>query len=118
MTPTTRNPRRIATRLGLVGGGLLLAATGTVAAHGYGGGMMGGGMMGGSWGGTAGGGLLGGGMLLWPLLLLALVLFVGFGLARGGRGDRALDELRARYARGDLSTEEFDSRRDTLERTA
>ena len=118
MTTTTRNPRRIATRLGLVGAGLLLAATGTAAALGYGGGTMGGGMMGGTWGSTADGGLLGGGRLLWPLLLLALVLFVAFGLARGGRGDRALDELLARYARGDLSTEEFDSRRDALERTA
>lgn len=33
---------------------------------------------------------------------------------REGQSARALDELRAAYARGDLSTEEYETRRETL----
>ena len=121
MRPTTDPLRRTATRLGLVGVPLLALATGPAAAHGsggYGGGMMGGGMMGGTWGPAGGAGMLGG-WLVWPLLLVGLVLLLVYGLAgREDRGDGARAELRARYARGDLSDEEYVSRRETLDRTA
>lgn len=63
----------------------------------------------------------------WPWLLMGLVpivVFLGVGyllyaaVARGGRDeeDRALEELRLAYARGDLSSEEFEERRQRLER--
>lgn len=98
-----------------IGIGLLLAVPGTALAQPHGGGTMGG-----SWG------LFGG--WLWPLLLVGLVALLIYGLFgavgsgdggranRGGRTDRALEELRERYARGELSREEFDERRRTLER--
>ncbi|RKD89012.1 putative membrane protein [Halopiger aswanensis] len=75
----------------------------------------------GSWGG------FGSWMSLWPVLLLGLlallVVWVGSRrldarAARAGRSDRddrALEELRERYARGDLSEEEFERRRRTLQ---
>jgi putative membrane protein len=68
-------------------------------------------------GGLGGFGMLGGGMLLWPLLLIGLVLLLVYGADRGNRTDNAdspLEELRVRYARGDLSDEEFEARRATL----
>lgn len=102
-------------KLAVVGIPLLVGASGTVAAHGGGG--IGGGMMGGGWGGMGGLGglgLFGGGMFLWPLLLIGLVLAVVYGVGNRGRTDqpdRVLTELRERYARGDLSDEEFEARK-------
>jgi putative membrane protein len=97
---------------------LLIAATGTAAAHGGGG--YGGGMMGGGWGGMGGlggFGMLGGGMFLWPLVLVGIILLVAYSGNREEQTDgtdRALSELRERYARGELSDEEFESRRASL----
>ena len=77
------------------------------------------GMMGG-WGG-AGGARPGGWGLGATLLWFAAVLGVGYLVYRGavrayGGRDRALEELRLAYARGELSDEEFDRRRERLER--
>jgi putative membrane protein len=97
---------------------LLVAATGIAAAHGgggYGGGMMGGG---GGWG------FFGGGMGLWGLLwmgvLLAVPLYLGYSLLNrsSGRNDsQPLSVLRERYARGELTDEEFEQRREQLEQS-
>ena len=81
---------------------LLVAATGTVAAHGGGGygggGMMGGGVTGGGMGGVFGGtmGLLG---ILWMALLVAIPLYLGYVLLRRESRDEdagAIDVLRER----------------------
>lgn len=106
-----------------VGVSLLAVATGTAAAHGgdtTGVGMMGGG----SWG------LVGGTMgvigLLWMGLLLAVPLYLVYAVlgghgarerAPGGDVELSLSALRERYARGELSDDEFERRRDRLERT-
>jgi putative membrane protein len=83
-------------------------------------GMMGGPMMGGGmWGGSASGwwllvGLLG--RVLTLLVLVGVGYFVYRALtASGDGGDEALEELRLAYARGDLSDEEYERRRETLE---
>ncbi|WP_246286394.1 SHOCT domain-containing protein [Natronomonas gomsonensis] len=96
---------------------LLVAATGTAVAHG-GGGYDGGMMGGGGWG------LFGGGMGLWGLLwmglLIAVPLYLGYALLNrgsGGNEEQSLSVLRERYARGELSDDEFDRRRKQLERT-
>ena len=118
MTKPTTHLGRTARRLALLAVSLLVAATGTAAAHGsgsYGGGMMGGGW--GGMGGLGGFGMLGGGMFLWPLLLIGLILLLVYGTNREGQSsgpDTALDELRERYARGELSDEEFENRRFSL----
>ncbi|WP_254864345.1 SHOCT domain-containing protein [Halovivax gelatinilyticus] len=60
----------------------------------------------------------------WPLfswlVLIALVVGVGYLLIsafrRGESTDAALEELRIAYARGDLSDEEFERRRERLRR--
>ncbi|WP_435362939.1 SHOCT domain-containing protein [Haloarchaeobius sp. DYHT-AS-18] len=58
--------------------------------------------------------------LLGRLLVLAVVIGGGYLLVKslgGGQpSDSALDELRRAYARGDLTDEEFDRRRERLER--
>ncbi|WP_411965920.1 SHOCT domain-containing protein [Haloferax sp. YSMS24] len=75
---------------------------------------MSGGMMGGGFG------MLGGGMFLWPLLLVGLGLLVYYAVSDGEQStssDEALDTLRERYARGELSDEEFEERKRTLERS-
>lgn len=89
-------------------------------------GMMGfGGMMGGTWGGHMWGDggaagwfpLLGVAMQL--LFLLALVAggyFLYRALGGGDGDDPAIEELRSAYARGDLTEEEYENRRETLER--
>ena len=71
------------------------------------------------WNGTAGS--------LWPLLVIGLVclaIIVGIiyffyrviaGLQRD-RSDAALDALRQAYARGELTSEEFEQRRERLQR--
>ena len=113
MTKPTTHLGRTARRLALLAVSLLVAATGTAAAHGSG--SYGGGMMGGGWGGM--GGLGGGGMFLWPLLLIGLILLFVYGTNREGQSsgpDTALTELRERYARGELSDEEFENRRASL----
>nr|WP_245809964.1 SHOCT domain-containing protein [Halorubrum vacuolatum] len=62
---------------------------------------------------------------MWALLSivpLLLILGVGYLLYRGVRGsetnrpDPALEALRAAYARGDLTDEEFETRRERLTR--
>jgi putative membrane protein len=77
----------------------------------------GGGMMGGGWGDMGGLGLFGGGMFLWPFLLVGLVLLLVYRTNREeqtSKTDTALAELRERYARGELSDEEFETRRSSL----
>ena len=115
MTRFTTHFGRTARRLATLAIPLLVATTGTAAAHGgrsYGGGTMGG-----------GGGLFGGAMGLWGLLwmglLIAIPLYLVVALARrdGDRSDeRPLWVLRERYARGELSDDEFERRRERLER--
>jgi putative membrane protein len=89
---------------------------------GLGGGMMGGGMRGGHmWtdGGVSGWWLFVG--LVGRVLTLLVVVGMGYLLYRaltesGDGADEAMDELRLAYARGDLSDEEYERRRETLER--
>ncbi|MFB6114092.1 MAG: SHOCT domain-containing protein [Halodesulfurarchaeum sp.] len=83
-------------------------------------GMMGySGMMGGY--GTTGGWFpIFGGLV--PLLFLVVLVGGGYLLLRGGTEtdsaeDPAMEELRLAYARGDLSDEEFENRRETLKRS-
>lgn len=86
-------------------------------------GMMGGPMMGGGgmWGGSQTGsgwwllaGLLG--RVLTLLVLVGVGYFVYRALTESDDGtDEALEELRLAYARGDLSDEEYERRRKTLE---
>ena len=96
----------------LAGVMLLFTATGSVAAqqrtNGYGG------MMNEGWG------MFGGWGFLWLLLLAGLIVLVvsavnGSDQSQGGeQPDRALAELRERYARGEINEEEFEERRRTL----
>lgn len=106
-------------------GSLVLAAVVLlvlVPVFGMGVGMMGGGHM---WGGGMWG--TGGDVPGWLLLagvvmqLLVLVVLVGgavllYRALAGDGGDEALDELRLAYARGDLTEEEYEQRRNRLER--
>ncbi|GAD51810.1 hypothetical protein MBEHAL_0570 [Halarchaeum acidiphilum MH1-52-1] len=89
------------------------------------GGMHGGGMYG-STGGMHGGGMYGpmggayGGSVLLrlavPLVVLLALCYGGYRLLRAGDGeDAALRELREAYARGDLTTEEYEERRERLD---
>ena len=92
---------------------LLIGATGSAVAHQ--GGSVGGGMMDNGWG------MFGGWGFLWLLLLvgvIALLVPVVSGTERSGNGgqpDRADDELRKQYARGELSDGEFEKRRRKLQ---
>lgn len=61
----------------------------------------------------------------WAVMLVPLLVLLGLGyvlyrtLAAGDPGgDAALEELRLAYARGDISDEEFETRRERLERDA
>ena len=81
------------------------------------------GMMGWWWGGGMAGGLSPlwgiGMMLVWLVILVGIGYLLYRGLV-GGVGsslttDRALEELRVAYARGDLSDEEFEERKDALD---
>ena len=76
----------------------------------WGGGMMGYGMYGG------GSGLWGLGMGLVWLIVLVGVGYLVYRWFAGGRlaADPALEELRLAYARGEISDEEFEERRDRL----
>lgn len=115
MIQLTTQLGRTARRLTILAIPLLVAATGTATAHS---GSYGGGMMGGGWG------LFGGTMGLWGLLwmglLLALPLYLVYAIVRrrdNGTDDRPLSVLRERYARGELSDEEFETRRHVLDRS-
>ncbi|GAA0509646.1 SHOCT domain-containing protein [Halorubrum aquaticum] len=116
MTYDTNALERTTRRIVMLGVPLLVTATGTAAAHGGGG--YGGGMMGGGWG------LFGGGMGLWGLLWMGLLIAVPFFLARSlldrasrEEETRAPSVLRERYARGEITDEEFEHRRERLERS-
>ena len=76
------------------------------------------------WGGMGGGGYGGGWSLLgllhmglwWILLILGIVvlakwLFTG---ERAGGGDRALEVLKERYARGEIGKDEFEQKKRDL----
>ncbi|MFC4541651.1 SHOCT domain-containing protein [Halosolutus amylolyticus] len=89
-------------------------------------GMMGFGPMMGGWSHMWGDGSVPGWMpfvgVLMQLLFLAALVGLGYLLVRAiagtdERSDRALEELRLAYARGELSDEEYEQRRDALERT-
>lgn len=72
--------------------------------------LFGGGMMGGA-------GMMGGVMFLWPILLIGLILVLAMGLGDSSsteNTDQAMSVLRERYARGELSDEEFEARKRTL----
>ena len=85
-------------------------------------GMLGvGGMMGGAWGGHMWGGGTGWFPLIgfvMQLLFLVALLVGGYLLYRavtGDGGDPAIEELRLAYARGELTDEEYENRREALE---
>jgi putative membrane protein len=64
---------------------------------------------------TGGGGLWWVGAMLLPLLVLAVLGYTAYRLVAGrDDGDAALEELRLAYARGDLSDEEYETRRERL----
>lgn len=68
-------------------------------------------------GGMMGGGMVGGWMFLWPLLFVVLVVVLVSGLGDSGEpheNDQAMTVLRERYARGELSDDEFEERRRQL----
>lgn len=95
---------------------VLMMGFGGMGMMGYGG--MGGfgGMTGGPYGGSGGFGLVGFGL---QLVFLLVLLGGGYVLARRllnqrESHDSALEELRIAYARGDLSDEEFETRRSKL----
>lgn len=67
--------------------------------------------------GFGGFGMLGGRMFLWPLLLIGLVLVLVCGVGNRNQDndtDRAVSTLQERYARGELTDDEFDERLRTL----
>jgi putative membrane protein len=78
------------------------------------------------WGGFGGFGMLFGGllMLLFWGVVIALVVLVIRALVRSGQsgagappaGDRALDILRERYARGEIDKAQYEQMRDALKR--
>jgi putative membrane protein len=55
-------------------------------------------------------------LLFWGLVIAGLVFAIRWLIRQGGddRADRALEILRERYARGEITKEEFDSRRNDL----
>ncbi|UWG46832.1 putative membrane protein [Halanaeroarchaeum sp. HSR-CO] len=107
---------QIGTLVFLALAGLPVLAVRTVAAYGSPG------MPGGGGYGMTGGTMFGG--FLWPLLLIGGVLALLYWAGdRGGadhhgddRTDSAMETLRQRYARGELTEEEFEERRRRLER--
>lgn len=91
-------------------------------------GMMGFHSMGGMWGSSLWvDGTISGWMIVFAavmrLLFLALIIGAGYLVFRAitgtdGDSDRALEELRLAYARGDLDDEEYEQRREALERNS
>ena len=80
-----------------------------------------GGMWGHGWGGTAAPSWLPLVAVLLQLLFVAAIVGAGYLLYRAvagsdGDGDPALEELRLAYARGEMSDEEYEQRREALER--
>ncbi|WP_265111576.1 SHOCT domain-containing protein [Halosolutus halophilus] len=121
MPETTSDTRPVAIVLAIIGA--LVVLPGVF----MGVGMMGFGPVMGGWSHMWGDGTVPGWMLLagvlMQLLFLAAIVGAGYLLYRAVAGpdrgsDRALDELRLAYARGDLSDEEYEQRRDALERDA
>jgi putative membrane protein len=119
---TQTTDRRLVTAVLIVLGALLVVPTLFVGF----GGMMGGPMMGGMWGSGMG---PDGTIPQWAFLvgavmqflMLAVLIGAGYLLYRAvtgttGSSDRALDELRLAYARGELTDEEYETRREVLER--
>jgi putative membrane protein len=112
---TTTNTNRILV-LALVALGLLVL----LPALFMGGGMMGyrGTMMGPMYGTNVPGWMFAVG-LVGQLLMVALVVGLGYLVYRavtGQQTDTAMEELRVAFARGDIDDEEFERRRETLER--
>ncbi|OLZ40606.1 hypothetical protein A6E15_06195 [Natrinema saccharevitans] len=115
MTDPDETIGRYASRATVLGTVLLVAVTATASAQPHGG----------SAGGSMGGwGAVGGWLFRWPVLLLGLLALpvVWTGSRRSGDRvdraegpDRALEKLRERYARGGLSTDEFERRRRNLQ---
>lgn len=104
MTATNRTGRTVA--LAVLGALFVLALLALLAVGG-------GGMM-----GTGGFGMVGGWMFVVPLLLLGLVILLVVAFADRDDAeptDSALETLRRRYARGELTEEEYEARRRTLE---
>ena len=95
-------------------GSVLLIATVGVATAQHGGGHS---------GGIGGMGGFGWWPLFWSLIVLSVLLIVGYGFYAHGRApvneqthkDTALSTLRSRYAREEISEEEFEKRRRRLE---
>lgn len=117
MIQLDHTPGRTARRTTILVASLLVAGSGTAAAHGSGG--YGGGAMGGGWG--LFGGAMGGWGLLWMGLLLAIPVYLVFALvtrADDRTDERPLSVLHERYARGELTDDEFERRRERLDRSA
>lgn len=94
--------------------GLASAPFAYAQGYGYGPGMMGGY----GWGGGWGFGMVGM-VLWWVLIVLGIVLLVKWIFAHGPGGDRAagnraLEILRERYARGEIDKKEFEERKRDL----
>jgi len=120
--PTTSTDNQLVTIVLVVLGALLILP---VLFMGFG--MMGfSPMMGGMWGGHMwGDGTVPGWMalvgLLMQMLFIAAIVGVGYLIYRAmtdsdGSTDQALEELRLAYARGDLTDEEYEQRKNALER--
>lgn len=74
----------------------------------------------GSWGCGSGIGIFGGLFMLvfWVLVIWLIVSLVrgGFGRENSGKSDSALDILKERYARGEISKEEFEEKSQLLKK--
>ena len=109
--------RNFAAAFAALASGLAVAplAYGQGYGYGYGPGMMGGY----GWGGGGGFGIIG--MLLWWVLIILGIVLIGKWLLSGGgpaggrsAGDRALEILKERYARGEIDKNEFEQRKRDL----
>ncbi len=120
--PTSSDETRLVTLLLVITGAVIILP---MFFMGFG--MMGfGPMMGGMWGGHMwGDGTMPGWMfvvgIVMQILFLAALVGGGYLIYRGITGDesdsdQALEELRLAYARGDLTDEEYEQRREALER--